>query len=98
VSARDLALELLLGLAALVVVLSAVGVVAAPSVLARLHFLSPVSAVAGPLVAVAYLVDQGPGLAWGLVVATVAVLALTGPTLGSAIGRLSAGQRDRRTR
>jgi multisubunit Na+/H+ antiporter MnhG subunit len=94
VSVRDLAVDVLLGLAALVVVLAAVGLVAAPTLLARLHFLGPVTSLAGPLVAAAYVVDQGPGLAAGLVVATVAVVALTGPTLSSAIGRLDEGQRD----
>lgn len=93
-SVRDVVVAVLLGLAALVVALSAVGLVAAPTLLAKLHFLGPVTSVAAPLVALAYLVDQGVGLAGGLVVATVAVLALTGPTLSSAIGRLDAGQRD----
>ena len=84
----------LLGLAALVVVLSAVGLVAAPSVLARLHFIAPVTSLAGPLVGLAYVVDQGIGLAAGLVMLIVGLLALTGPPLGAAIGRLAAAELD----
>jgi multicomponent Na+:H+ antiporter subunit G len=84
----------LLALAALVVVLSAVGLVAARSALSRLHFVTPVTSVAAPLVGIAYVVDQGMGLAAGLVLATVAVLVLTGPPLGAAIGRLAAAELD----
>ena len=84
----------LLGVAALVVVLSAVGLVAAPSALSRLHFIAPVTSLAAPLVGVAYVVDQGPGLAAGLVLVVVGLLALTGPPLGAAIGRLAAAEQD----
>jgi multisubunit Na+/H+ antiporter MnhG subunit len=94
VSPHGVVVLVLLGLAALVVVLSAVGLVAAPSVLPRLHFIAPVTSLAAPLVGVAYLVDQGIGLAAGLVLLTVAVLALTGPPLGAAIGRLAAAELD----
>jgi multicomponent Na+:H+ antiporter subunit G len=94
VSPHGVVVLVLLGLAALVVVLSAVGLVAAPSVLPRLHFIAPVTSLAAPLVGFAYLVDQGIGLAAGLVLLTVAVLALTGPPLGAAIGRLAAAELD----
>jgi hypothetical protein len=53
-----------------------------------------VTSVAAPLVGLAYLVDQGIGLAAGLVLATVGLLALTGPPLGAAIGRLGAAEAD----
>jgi multicomponent Na+:H+ antiporter subunit G len=90
--AREIAVVVLLGLAGLVVALSAVGFLAARDTLPRLHFVSPVTSVAGPLTAAAYVVQLGPGLASGLVVALVAVLALTGPVLGTAIARVSAAQ------
>jgi multisubunit Na+/H+ antiporter MnhG subunit len=94
VSRHELLAVVLLGLAALVVVLSAVGLVAAPSALARLHFIAPVTSLAAPLVGVAYVVDQGMGLAAGLVLLIVGLLALTGPPLGAAIGRLAAAELD----
>jgi multicomponent Na+:H+ antiporter subunit G len=94
VSRHELLAVVLLGLAALVVVLSAVGLIAARSALSRLHFVTPVTSVAAPLVGIAYVVDQGIGLAAGLVLATVAVLVLTGPPLGAAIGRLAAAELD----
>jgi multicomponent Na+:H+ antiporter subunit G len=87
---RDVVVWILLGLAALTVVLSAVGLVAARDTIPRLHFLTPVTSVAAPLTGVAYVVDQGLGLAGGLVLGIVAVLAATGPPLGSAIGRVAA--------
>ena len=89
-SAREVAVAVLLALAGLVVVLSALGLVAAPGALARLHFVAPVTSVAGPLVGVAYTVDQGLGLASGLVLLTVALLAATGSVLSAAVGRLAA--------
>jgi multisubunit Na+/H+ antiporter MnhG subunit len=92
VSPREVGTLALLGVAALVVVLSAVGLLAAPSVLSRLHFIAPVTSLAGPLVGLAYVVDQGIGLAAGLVLAVVGLLALTGPPLGAAIGRLAAAE------
>jgi multicomponent Na+:H+ antiporter subunit G len=92
VSPREVVVLVLLGLAALTIALSALGLVAAPSVLPRMHFVAPVTSVAAPLVGLAYLVDQGIGLAAGLVLATVGLLALTGPPLGAAIGRLGAAE------
>jgi multicomponent Na+:H+ antiporter subunit G len=92
VSAREIAVAVLLGLAGLVVVLAALGLVAAPGALARLHFVTPVTSVAGPLVGVAAAVDQGLGLTSGLVLLTVALLAATGPVLGAAVGRLAAAE------
>jgi multisubunit Na+/H+ antiporter MnhG subunit len=94
VSPHDVAVLVLLGLAALVVVLSAVGLVAAPSALSRLHFIAPVTSLAAPLVGVAYVVDQGIGLAAGLALLVAGLLALTGPPLGAAIGRLAAAEQD----
>jgi multisubunit Na+/H+ antiporter MnhG subunit len=88
----SIATVVLLGIAALVVVLSAVGVLAARDTLPRMHFISPVTSVAAPLTAVAYVVDQGVGLAGGLVVAIAVLLAVTGPPLGAAIARLSAAE------
>lgn len=91
-SAREVAVAALLALAGLVVALSAIGLVAAPSALARLHFVTPVTSVAAPLVGIACAVDQGLGLTAGLVLLTVGLLAVTGPVLGAAVGRLAAAE------
>ncbi len=92
--AHSIVVLVLLGLAALTVVLSAAGLLRAADPVARLHFLTPVSSIAAPLAGVAYLVDQGIGLASGLVLATVALLAVTGAPLSSAIGRVTAQEQD----
>jgi multicomponent Na+:H+ antiporter subunit G len=91
---RTVVVLVLLGLAALTVVLSAVGLIRAQDAVARLHFLTPVTSFAAPLVAVAYLVDQGIGLAGGLVLLVVGLLVLTGPPLGSAIARTTAEEQE----
>jgi multisubunit Na+/H+ antiporter MnhG subunit len=84
----------LLGLAALTVVLSAVGLLRTPDPLGRLHFLTPVTSVAAPLVGLSYWVDEGMGLAAGLVLLVVGLLALTGPPLSSAIARATAEEEE----
>ena len=84
----------LLGLAALTVVLSAIGLLRAPDPLARLHFLAPVTSIAAPLVGAAYVVDEGMGLSAGLVLLVVGLLVLSGPPLGTAIGRATAEEQE----
>jgi multisubunit Na+/H+ antiporter MnhG subunit len=63
------------------------------SVFQRLHYLTVVTSLAGPLVAVAVLVADGIGLTAVTVVLIVVLLAFTGPVLSAATGRLNA-QRD----
>ena len=89
---REIAVVALLGLAGLVVVLASAGFLAARDTLPRLHFVTPVTSGAGPLTGAAYVVQLGPGLASGLVVLTVALLAVTGPALGVAVARVSAAE------
>jgi multicomponent Na+:H+ antiporter subunit G len=55
----------------------------------RLHFLAPVTSVGGPLIGAGLAVANGWNLTTATVLLTVAVLALTGPILGAAIGRLT---------
>lgn len=93
-SDRDVAAAVLLGLAALVVVLSGVGLLAAPRGLARLHYLAPVTSIAGPLTGAAYVVDQGWGISPALVLLIVGLLAITGPPLSAAIARATAAAED----
>jgi multisubunit Na+/H+ antiporter MnhG subunit len=67
--------------------LAAVWVRDAPT---RLHYPGIVGSVSGPLLALAVLFDAGPGMTTLTVVATVVVLAFTGPVLTAAIGKLNA--------
>ena len=69
--------------------LSALGLLAARAPVARLHFLTPVTSIAGPLVGLAWVVGQGVGLTGGLVLLTVGLLAVTGAPLGAAIARVT---------
>ena len=69
--ARQIVVVVLLAAAGLVVVLAAVGLLASGDQLPRLHFVTPVTSVAGPLTAAAYAIQLGWGLAAALVVAIV---------------------------
>ena len=71
----------------LVAVGSAAGALVARDLRVRLHFLTPVTSVAGPLVGAAVVVDAGWGSAAIQTVVVVALLALTGPVLAAATGR-----------
>ena len=92
--AREVTVVVLLSLAGLVAVLSSVGFLAARGTLPRLHFVTPVTSLAAPLTGAAYVVQLGPGLASGLVVLTVLLLAVTGPVLGAAVARVAAAEED----
>jgi multisubunit Na+/H+ antiporter MnhG subunit len=89
---REVVVVVLLAAAGVVVALAGLGLVAARDQLPRLHFVTPVTSAAAPLTGAAYVVQLGPGLASGLVVAVVGALAATGPVLGAAIARVAAGQ------
>src|SRR5690242_3030041 len=84
----------LLALAALTVVLSAAGLLLTADPIARLHFLTPVTSIAAPLVGAAYVVDEGMGLSAGLALLVVGLLVLSGPPLGTAIGRATAEEQE----
>ncbi|HZE02008.1 MAG TPA: monovalent cation/H(+) antiporter subunit G [Pseudonocardiaceae bacterium] len=56
---RDVAVDVLLGLAVAVVLISSLGVLVMRDVYQKLHFVTPVSLIAPALVAVAVLVQQG---------------------------------------
>lgn len=89
-SAQHIAVWALLGAAAVVVVLSGVGLLGARDSIPRLHFITPVTSVAAPLTGVAYAVQEGWGISAGLVLLIVGLISLTGPGLGAAIGRAAA--------
>jgi multisubunit Na+/H+ antiporter MnhG subunit len=92
--AREITVWVLLGLAAVVVILSGIGLLGAQDTLPRLHFVTPVTCVAAPLTGVAYTVDQGWGIAAGLVMLIVTLTAVTGPPLGAAVARAAAHEED----
>lgn len=81
----------------LVVVAAACATVVAPGAFARLHLLTVVTSLGAPLTGLGVAALDGVGLAGGLTLVIVFVLALTGPVLGSAIGR-AAAQREGRIR
>lgn len=89
----ELVAEVLVGLGALVAVLASVAALRSRSVFRRVHYLTVLTSVAGPLVGVALVVADGPGLTGASVALITVLLAVTGPVLGAATGRLNA-QRD----
>ncbi|GEL19083.1 monovalent cation/H(+) antiporter subunit G [Pseudonocardia asaccharolytica] len=82
--------NVLLAAGVLVTVASAVGALAMRSAYNRMHFLSPVSSLGGPLIGAAIAVANGWSLTTALVGFTVFLLALSGPVLEAATGRLAA--------
>jgi multicomponent Na+:H+ antiporter subunit G len=73
-----------------VVVLSSLSAVWLRGVFVRLHFLTPVTSVGGPLIGLGLAVENGWGITTGLVLLVVALLAMTGPVLEVATGRVMA--------
>ncbi len=78
-----------------VLVFSCAGAVAVRSLYVRLHFLTPVTSLSGPLIGIGLAIDAGWGLTAALDLAIVALLAVTGPVLTSATGRAVATRRGR---
>ena len=87
----------LIGLGVAAVVAASLAAIVAPGPFARLHPLTIVTSLGAPLVGVGAAVLDGGGLAGGETLLIVAILAVTGPVMGSAIGRVAA-QRDGRIR
>ena len=56
----------------------------------RLHFITPITSVGAPLIVAALGIQNGWGLTTGLDLLIVGLLALTGPVLEAATGRLAA--------
>jgi multisubunit Na+/H+ antiporter MnhG subunit len=87
--------EILVFAGCLVVVFACTGAVLARSLYVRLHYLTPVTSLAGPLIGLGLAVDAGWGLTAGLEALIVALLAATGPILESATGRVVAQREGR---
>lgn len=71
-----------------VVVLAAVSAAVVPGVLTRLHLLTVVTSLGVPVAAIGVAVLDGGGLAGGMTLAAAAILALSGPAVSGAIGRV----------
>jgi multisubunit Na+/H+ antiporter MnhG subunit len=92
----SIAADVLLAAGVIVAVVSALGAVVARDLRVRLHFLTPVTSVAGPLVGAAVVVANGMGSMAVQAVLVVALLAVTGPVLSVATGRLVARRAESR--
>lgn len=80
----------LLAAGLLVVLLSAAAAFGLRGTRNRLHVVTPVTSVAGPLIGLALAVEDGWTLATAQVLVVVLILAVTGPVMAMAIGRADA--------
>jgi multisubunit Na+/H+ antiporter MnhG subunit len=74
---------------------STIGALIARDLRVRLHFLTPVTSFAGPLVGAAVVVDASTGSLAVQAVLVMALLAITGAVLAVATGRLVTGRTRR---
>jgi multicomponent Na+:H+ antiporter subunit G len=85
----------LVALGSAVVVLSAVGAVVMPGgVFNRLHFLTPMTSLGLPLVAVGLSVDSGQPFTVAELLFIALLVGVSGPVLESATGRAAARQQN----
>ncbi|HTU73044.1 MAG TPA: monovalent cation/H(+) antiporter subunit G [Trebonia sp.] len=82
--AASIVADILLGLAALVVLLASVGIAVMPGAYAKLHFVTPVTVVAPALVTLAVLVQAGLSENAGQSVLALVFLIIGGPFLSHA--------------
>jgi multicomponent Na+:H+ antiporter subunit G len=80
--------EALLGVGVLLTVLASLAAVLVRTVVDRLHFLTVITSVAAPLVGLALAIQNGLGFTTGQILLIVVLLAVTGPVLSAATGRL----------
>jgi multicomponent Na+:H+ antiporter subunit G len=86
----------LVALGSVVVVLSALGAaVVSGGAFVRLHFLTPVTSVGLPLVAVGLSVESRQPFTIAELLFTALVVGVSGPVLGSATGRAAAVEQGR---
>jgi multicomponent Na+:H+ antiporter subunit G len=88
-TAARLASDLMLGASVLVTVAASVAALLVRSVYDRMHFLTPITSLAGPLLGAALAIANGWGTTTGQILFIVLLLAVTGPVLGAATGRLA---------
>ncbi|WP_067177633.1 monovalent cation/H(+) antiporter subunit G [Microtetraspora niveoalba] len=82
--------EVLVGLGVLVALASSVGAVLPRDTLTRLHFVTPVTSLAAPLVGAGLAVDAGWSATAAMDLLIVLVLAATGPVLAAATAQARA--------
>ncbi len=83
----------LVGLGVGVAVLSSLGALSmGRDRFVRLHFLTPLTSVAGPLVGAGLCLENGWGLTTGQIILVVVMLLFSGPVISSATGRYMAQQ------
>jgi multicomponent Na+:H+ antiporter subunit G len=86
----------LVALGSAVVVLSAVGAAVVPGgALVRVHFLTPVTSLGLPLVAVGLCVESGQPFTIAELLFIALLVGVSGPVLGSATGRAAAQEQGR---
>ena len=79
----------------LVLVFDCFAAIVARSLYVRLHFLTPVTSLAAPLIGIGLAIDQGVSITSGIDLLIVGLLAATGPVLESATGRVAAQREGR---
>lgn len=82
--------RMLLFLGVAVVVLSSLAALWLQGVFVRLHYLSPVTSIGGPLIGLALAIHNGWGLTTAMILFTVFLLAFSGPVVEVAAGRIMA--------
>jgi multicomponent Na+:H+ antiporter subunit G len=89
---RQVVVDVLLGAGTVLAVLASLAALRSRSVYRRLHYLTVVTSAATPLIGLGLVVADGLGLTAASVLLIVVLLAVTGPVLGAATGRLNARQ------
>ncbi len=87
--AHDIALSFV-GLGVAVAIAAVMAALIASDAYYRLHFVTPITSVAGPLVAIGLCIEIGWGITAGTVVLVVGLLFVGGPVTAAATGRLLA--------
>ena len=88
--AHDIALAFV-GLGVAIAIASVVGaLVSGTDSYTRLHFVTPITSVAGPLVAIGLCIQSGWGITAGTIILIVGLLFVAGPVTTAASGRLMA--------
>lgn len=82
------------GLGVAVAIASAVAAVVTSDSYDRLHFVTPITSVAGPLVAIGLCIQIGWGITAGTIILVVGLLFVGGPVATAATGRLMAQADD----
>lgn len=91
-SGADIASRALLAAGVAVIVASCLATLSFTRVHDRLHYLTPVTSLGAPLVGMALAIENGWGETTAQILLTVFLLAVSGPVLEAATGRVAAEQ------